>query len=81
MHPDAFAPEHVKQLPFDPPVEHRIRRLVDEQGCAELSEDGDGFSGALRGVRGDSHVKSFAPLHGGMERANGFLEGVSGSKW
>ena len=51
---------------------------MDEQWGAELAEDGDGLGGPLVGVRGDADVEGLAGGDGGVERAEGFLEGGLG---
>ena len=76
--PDSFSAEDVEEAVFDPAVEHRVRRLVDEQRGAELAEDGDGLGGALVGVGGDADVEGLAGRDGGVEGAEGFLEGRVG---
>ena len=76
--PDAFGVEDVEEAVFDPAVEHRVRRLVDEQRGAEPAEDGDGLGGALVGVRGDADVEGLAGGDGGVEGAEGLLEGGLG---
>ena len=76
--PDSFGAEDVEEAVFDPAVEHRVRRLVDEQWGAEPAEDGDGLGGALVGVGGDADIEGFAGGDGGVEGAEGLLEGGLG---
>ncbi len=41
--PEARLLERVGQSVFDPAVEDRVRRLVDDERCAEVLRDRDGF--------------------------------------
>ena len=56
-----------QQLVLNPAVEHRIRRLVDEQRGAELLEDRKSHRGLLGRVGRDPHVESFSLAYGGIE--------------
>ena len=71
---DPLLPQNVEQLGLGPPVEHRVRRLVDEQPRPHLSERGGGLSGAFRRVGGDAHVQRFAVAQRGFERPHRLLE-------
>ena len=45
--PDSFGLQDVEEAAFDPAIEHRVRRLVDEQRSAQIVEDGNCFGGSL----------------------------------
>ena len=58
---DALVLEDVEQrrlAVLDPAVEHRVRRLVDQQRRAQLAQDRGRLAGPLRGVRRDAGVRS-----------------------
>ena len=75
---DAFGAEAFEEAHFAPALEHGVLELVDEAGCAEAAEDGDGGGGLLGVVIGDAGIEGFAGTHGLMERAHGFLDGGIG---
>ena len=45
--PDSFGLQDVEEAAFDPAIEHRVRRLVDQQRSDQIAEDGNCFGGAL----------------------------------
>ena len=61
---DAAGPlvaQHLQQaVVLDPAVQHRVRRLVDEQGGAEAAQDLGRLAGPLRRVGGDAGVQRLA---------------------
>ncbi|MNZ68634.1 hypothetical protein D3C78_869040 [compost metagenome] len=59
---------------LDPAVDHRIARLVDDAGRAEVLQDGGGLTGALRVVGRDADIKRLARAHDLVQRATGFLK-------
>ena len=65
---DAELAERVEQAALDPPVEHRVRRLVDQERRAEPVEDLGRLARALGGVRRDARVERLA-LADGARRA------------
>ena len=71
---DAELAERVEQPALDPPVDHRVRRLVDQQRRAERLEDLVGLPRPLRRVRRDARVQRPARPHGRVERAHRLLE-------
>ena len=74
MQPDAEFPERVEQLGLDPTVEHRVRRLVDQEWRSEIAEDRSRLARVLRRVRRDPGVQRLTGSHGGVERAHRLLE-------
>ncbi|OPZ49786.1 MAG: hypothetical protein BWY91_02983 [bacterium ADurb.BinA028] len=72
--PDAGVAEHVEQVGLDPPVEHRVGRLVNQQGSAQLAQDLDRLSGARTGVAGDTGIQGLALTHRAVQRAHGLLQ-------
>ncbi len=59
---------------FDPAIEHRVRRLVDEQRRAEVAQDGRRLARPVRVVRGNPRVQRAARAHCGVQRAHRLLE-------
>ena len=49
--PDSLVTQHVEQAVLDPAVQHRVRRLVDQQGSSQSAQDGDRLGRAFVGVR------------------------------
>ena len=47
MQPTPSAPKHVEQVGFDPAVEQRVGRLMDQQRRPEAAEDLDRLPRAL----------------------------------
>ena len=74
MQPIAQLAERVEQVRLDPAVEHRVRRLVDEQRRPELAQDRGRLARLLRRVRRDAGVERLALPHRGVERAHRLLE-------
>ena len=67
--------ERVRQaVVFDPAVQDRVRRLVDEQPDAHLHEDRGRLSRLFRPVRRDPGVQRPARLHRRRQRAHHLLE-------
>src|SRR6202035_2893013 len=73
--PDAFSLQDVEEVVFDPAIEHRVRRLMDEQRGAQLVEDGDCFGGALVRIGRDADVEGLPGGDRGMEGTDRFLQG------
>src|SRR5439155_4818866 len=48
--PDPLVAEDVEQIWLDPPVQHRVRRLMDQEWRAEVAEDRGRFARLLRRV-------------------------------
>jgi hypothetical protein len=71
---DAFRGEDIEETPFDPSIEHRVRRLVDEQWGAELAEDSDRLGGAPVRVRGDPYIEGFSGYDGRVQGTERLLE-------
>ena len=59
---------------LDPPIDHRVRRLVDEQRGSELGEDRRGLPRARRVVRRDAGVQRPSGAHRGVERSHRLLQ-------
>ena len=66
--------EDVEQPALDPPVEHGVRRLVDQQRRAQRAQDGGGVPGPFRRVGRDARVQGLARPDGGVERAHGLFQ-------
>ena len=64
----------IEQAVLDPAVEHRVRRLVDEQRHAHLAEDARGLQRAPGRVGRDARVQRLALLDCGRQRAHGLLQ-------
>ena len=71
---DAELAEHVEKPVLDPPVEQRIRRLMDEERRAEPAQDRRRLLRLRRRVRRDAGVERLALAYGGVERAHRLLE-------
>ena len=74
MHPTPSSPRTSSRPVLDPPVEHRVRRLVDQQRRAHSR--GSRRPRAVRsgGVRRDAGVQRPARAHRRVERAHRLLE-------
>ena len=70
--------QDVEQARLDPAVEHRVRRLMDQQRGAQLPQDVHRLPGPFGRVRRDAHVEGLALAHGGVKRAHGLLDGRVG---
>ncbi len=71
---DAELPERVEQVAFDPAVQHRVRRLVDQERRSQGVEDRRRLARLLRGVGRDPGVQRLPLPHGRVERAHRLLE-------
>src|SRR6266536_1803708 len=71
---DPVRTQHVEQAVLDPPVEHRIGRLVDQQRGTELAQDAYRLAGLLRVVRGDAGVQRLAGAYRRVQRAHRLLK-------
>src|ERR1700736_5439258 len=69
-----FFSEHAEEVRFDPSVQHRVRRLVDEEWGSESLKDRSRLARALRRIRRDAGVKRFALAHRGVESTHGLLQ-------
>ena len=59
---------------LDPAIEHRVRRLVDEQRHTHVAEDAGRLDRARRRVRRDAGVERLARVHRGGKRTHRLLE-------
>ncbi|MPM43958.1 hypothetical protein SDC9_90636 [bioreactor metagenome] len=64
----------VEQTGLDPPVEHVVRGLVDQQRGAEVRGDPGGLGRLRRGVRGDTDIKGPAGPDRLVEGHHGLLD-------
>ncbi len=71
----ALTAEQVQQPALDPAVQHRVRRLVDQQRGTEAPQYGDGLRGAFRRIGGDARVQRPARTHRGIQGAHRLLKG------
>src|ERR1035437_2633653 len=71
---DALSTQDVEKAAFDPAVQERVGRLVNEERRAERAKDRHRLLGARRRVRGDSHVECLPGADGAVERSHGLFE-------
>src|SRR5580693_6621135 len=70
----ALTAQHLQQPALDPSVQHRVRRLVDQQPDAHLTEQGDGLHGPFGRIRGNARVQGLARPDRGVQRTHRLLE-------
>src|SRR5438445_1050383 len=71
---DPLVAQDLEEVRLDPPVQHRVGRLVDEERRSQLAEDGRRIFGPPGRVRGDAGVERLALADGGVQRTQGLLE-------
>ena len=74
MQPTPSSPSASSRSPFDPAVQHRVRRLVDQERRPQRVEDRRRLARPLRGVGRDPGVQGLPLPHSRVERAHRLLE-------